>query len=143
MGMINYHSDMIRLYIYNLTICYWLIIMVYLSMICWYRLGNKMCVNCECVVTKENVCVFKCCVDSFELVKVQSFMKNVIFMLLVVNWLILLHKQHPVMFVPFINPDLNGSEIIVHNLSSSSRSHFQTECGHWNGIASTESVMLS
>ena len=38
-------------------------------------------------------------------------------MLLVLNWLILLHEKHPVMFVWFINPDVNGLEIIVHNFT--------------------------
>ena len=34
------------------------------------------------------------------------------------------------MFVWFINPDMTGLEIIVHNLSSLNRNHFQTECAN-------------
>ena len=40
-------------------------------------------------------------------------------------------KAHRVIFVWFINPDVNGLEIIVRNLSTSNRSHFQTECDLW------------
>ena len=57
------------------------------------------------------------------------------------RWSFDFYKKLPMMFVWFINPDINGLEIIGLNLSSSSRSHCQTECGHWNGIVFTERAM--